>query len=155
MYATSSGTGPAARVEITSAPAAIPPSDEGSDLTLWSTQGLNTFTVQSGVIVDYQFGAAEGNPSVITDSAFCLDNGDGFPLGGLYACNPKENFYWDTINTVNDFNGIGSVTFRLISVEPPTPVPGLNWISLLILAALLLMIGMRSKRALGYSRSEQ
>jgi len=88
---TDSGTGAASFIEILSAPLGIPISIEGDVVTDWMTQAMNTFTIASGVITDYQFGASEGAMPAATDNVFCLNNdfGDGFGyvynVGGINA----------------------------------------------------------------------
>jgi hypothetical protein len=113
-----SGSGAASYIQITSAPAGLPAFLEGDNLTAWSTQALNTFTVSSGLITDYQFGSSEGATPSVTDSVFCLNNGDFFVVGGVYICGSGENYLGDAFSYVYNTGGISAVTFGAGTVVP-------------------------------------
>jgi len=75
------------------------------------------------VIVDYEFGAAEGSPPTLTDNVLCLNNGPLFFFpSGVYLCGTDENYYGDAFNYVYNTSGIGAVTFQ--QVTPSVPEPG-------------------------------
>ena len=116
---TDSGTGAASFIEILSAPAGIPANSEGDIVTSWTTQAINTFTVISGMITDYQFGASEGAVPGLNDNVFCLNNGGFFVVGGVYVCGPGENYFGDAFDYVYNVDGIDAVTFRQVSVPEP------------------------------------
>ena len=115
-----SGTGSASSIVITSAPAAVLPLDEGNVVTNWTVQAMNTFTVASGVISGYQFGASAGIASP-TDSVFCLNSGALFGPFGSYVCTANETGPGDGTNFVFNQGVLPAVTFeRVTSVPEPT-----------------------------------
>jgi len=116
---TDSGTGAASFIEILSAPLGIPISIEGDVVTDWMTQAMNTFTIASGVITDYQFGASEGAMPAATDNVFCLNNGGFFFVGGVYYCGAAENYFGDGFGYVYNVGGINAVEIQQVP-EPGT-----------------------------------
>ena len=133
--ASDSGTGAASQIQITSAPAGLPALVEGNIVTAWATQALNTFTVSSGIITDYQFGASEGDPPTGSDSVLCFNNGGFFVVGGAYVCGAGENWLGDVTSQVYNTGGIGAVTFgEGVTVPAPATLAlfglglaGLGW----------------------------
>jgi hypothetical protein len=117
---TDSGTGIASEILITSVPGSIPPSSEGLILTDWTYQAINTFTIDNGVIVDYQFGAT-ADPVSVDTNVFCLNNGGSFTFpapANLWQCGAQENWYGTGYDYVFNPGGIGAVTFAYISTKP-------------------------------------
>ena len=141
---TYTGTAIASEIRITSAPGSVPTSSQGLVLTEWTYIPKNTFTINNGVIVDYQFGAAAA-PLSPAENSFCLNNGSVFLFPTTWQCGASENFYGDGTDYVYNSGGIGAVTFAMITSppKPSVPVPTLPMLGLLSLGGLIGLFGIR------------
>ena len=139
---TYTGTAIASEIRITSAPGSVPTSSEGLVLTDWTYIPKNTFTINNGVIVDYQFGAAAA-PLSLAENVFCLNDGGQFSFPTTWQCAASENYYGDGTDYVYNSGGIGAVTFKMITQPPSVPVPTLPLLGLLSLGGLIGFFGLR------------
>lgn len=140
---TYTGTAIASEIRITSAPGSVPTPSQGLVLTDWTYIPKNTFTINNGVIVDYQFGAAVA-PLSYAENVFCLNNDGGpFVFPDKWSCAASENWYGDGTDYVYNSGGIGAVTFTMITQPPSVPVPTLPLLGLLSLGGLIGFFGLR------------
>jgi hypothetical protein len=116
-----SGTGAASSLILTSFPAGFGALAGGNTATNWPFQVTDTFTVTGGVITSDQFFASNGTaqPSDVlvlnSTNAVC-------GLLGAFNCAPLDNELNVSAALFGfNLNGLGGVTFTLVSTSVPEP----------------------------------
>jgi hypothetical protein len=112
-----SGSGAAASLITTAVPAGVGNSAQGLNALLWSTIGSNSFTVNSGVITAFAFGAI----STPDNYVLCMNSGPAFSLPPSAQCPVNYNRVGVLFGPrADNFDGIQGVSFR---ARPATVVP--------------------------------
>ena len=137
-----SGSGAAASLVLTSIPAGFGALVGGNTVTLWLDQVVNSFTVVSGTITAYDFGADTG-PTLIGTDYFAISNSAGSANDGSWSFPSDYNSLQAQGGYV--FGQVSSATAVTFSSSIPEPVTGS--LMLMGLGLLRLMVVMRKRKA--------